>query len=202
MCDSGNPFKCSCILGIYNDWNFPVFFLAFTVMEILPNAHVFLAFTVLETLPNAHVFLAFTVLETLPNAHVFLPFTALESPPECSSFFVFQESCTFGKFLTTRNCHISWNKERLWNTTRNVVFLFHFIVISCTGNLPFFQVNLLKSNMDSGTNVYFSRVNKVIHLFKGADSSWHQKIRDCLPIFLKGTKKKKAKLMIDHPNEY
>ena len=55
--------------------------------------------------------------------------------------------------------------------------------------------------MDSGTNVYISRVNKVIHLFKGADSSWHQKIRDCLSIFLKGTKKKKAKLMIDHPDD-
>ena len=66
-------------------------------------------------------------------------------------------------------------------------------------------MNLLKSNMDSATDVYISRVNKapygdsVIHLFKGA--SWHQKIQDCLSIFLKGTKKK-AKLMIDHPDEY
>jgi len=64
-------------------------FLGITVLEILPNTHVFLAFTVLETLPNAHVLLPFTVLETLLNAHVFLAFTVLETLLNAHLFFVF-----------------------------------------------------------------------------------------------------------------
>ena len=202
MCDSGNPFKCSCILGIYNDWNFPVFFWH---LQWWKSSQMLMFSWHLQCWKPFRMLMFSWHLQCWKPSRMLMFSCHLQrwkALLNAHLFFVFQESCTFGKFLTTRNCHISWNKERLWNTTRNVVFLFHFIVISCTGNLPFFQVNLLKSNMDSGTNVYFSRVNKVIHLFKGADSSWHQKIRDCLSIFLKGTKKKKAKLMIDHPNEY
>ena len=52
-------------------------------------------------------------------------------------------------------------------------------------------------NLELATSVYIDRVNKctcgdtVIHLFRGADSSSMKKTRECLMIFLKGTKKKK-----------
>ena len=63
-------------------------------------------------------------------------------------------------------------------------------------------------NLELATNVYIDRVNKcprgetVIHLFKGADTSSLKKTRECLMIFLKGTKKKKEKLALDEPELY
>ena len=58
----------------------------------------------------------------------------------------------------------------------------------------------LKTNMDIATNIYISRVNNApcgstkIQLFKGADSTSFQKLRDSVLVFLKGSKAEKLKL--------
>lgn len=121
------------------------------------------------------------------------------------------EAPSLATLVTTRNSGSSYlNRVELQNGCLACTYANLFIPSNLSG-LCFspetgkVDMNLLKSNMDSATDVYISRVNQapcggsVIHLFKGA--SWHQKIRDCLSIFLKGTNQE-GKLMIDHPDEY
>ena len=64
---------------------------------------------------------------------------------------------------------------------------------------------VLQKNLELATEVYINYVNKcpcgdtVIQLFKGADSSKNQHIRDQLKIFLKGSKAKKEQLKHAEP---
>ena len=118
------------------------------------------------------------------------------------------EAPTLATLITTRNSGSSYlNRVELQNGCLACAHANLFIPSNLNGSCfspdtGKVDMNLLKSNMDSVTDIYISRVNQapcgdsVIHLFKGADSSWNQKIQDYLSIFLKGTKKRKAELMI------
>ena len=71
------------------------------------------------------------------------------------------------------------------------------------------QEDILKRNLDVAIKVYIERVDQspcgdsVIHLFRGAETSLdHHKKLDYLRIFLKGSKKNKEKLKLEHPSIY
>ena len=67
---------------------------------------------------------------------------------------------------------------------------------------------ILQKNLELATEVYINYVNKcpcgdtVIHLFRGADSSRKQHIREQLKIFLKGSKIKREQLKLAEPELY
>lgn len=66
----------------------------------------------------------------------------------------------------------------------------------------------LKENLESAADVYVNRCNEcscgdtVIHLFKGANSAEWQTYRPLLNVFLKGNKKSRKKLQLDHPETF
>ena len=66
----------------------------------------------------------------------------------------------------------------------------------------------LKRNMDQATEIYMSRANgapcsdTVIHLFKGADSSFNQDLRCNVFVYIKGTKSQKNSLRKSKPDRW
>ena len=78
---------------------------------------------------------------------------------------------------------------------------------SCMNSGGKVDEKLLHDNLNSAIDVYLSRVDKApcagteIHLFRGADSSAYQQSNQLLSTFLKGRKKEKKALEINHPQE-
>lgn len=66
----------------------------------------------------------------------------------------------------------------------------------------------LRKNTSDAIDVYISRVDQapcgetVIHLFKGAYSQSYQSLSGHVRTFLNGSKKEKAALALEHPEEY
>ena len=129
--------------------------LAFTVMEFLQNLHDFLAFTRMEFLQNliwhlqwwnsSKIFMISWHLQEWNSSKIpsiysdGIPPKSLAST--CSDGILKKfsrfHSIYRGGNLPKSSCFLGISSS---HNIRNVAFLFHFFVISCTGNLPDFQV--------------------------------------------------------------
>ena len=121
---------------------------------------------------------------------------------------------TLGTLVTARNSGSSYlNHVELQNGCLSLAHSNLFIPSNLSGSCFNPQTGKLdqarlKVNMDLATDIYISRVNgapcakTVLHLFKGADSTSNQEIREHLSIYLKGTVEKRKQLKANFPSVF